>query len=497
MSTTPTTPRLSEVARHLVIPDGITTTVYARLKPRLAAMGVGFDRWQVGFSTAALGCRSDGKFAATIGGVCASIPSQVGKTYTVGNLLIAMCIEFPGLRVVWTSHHNRTTTNTFRAMQGMVRRRQIKPFMPVGGGVRTANGEQEIRFSNGSIIMFGAREHGFGRGMDAVDILVFDEAQILGIKALEDMVPATNQARNPHGALVFFIGTPPRPIDDGEAFTAKRKRALSGKAKDMFYVELSADKGASLDDLEQIAKANPSFPTRTPLESILRMKENIPDEGSQRREMMGIWDDDADLISRVIMADEWEATEVDAPPANGIKSLGVKFSADGSRVAVAGALRPTTGPIHVELVGDHSGAMSAGTAALADWIAGRWQNYAAIVVDGKSHAGAFVNALIDGGVSKRVIVTPTWPEVATSNAMLLEAVIQKQMTHLATEGQAVLDHSVEVSSKKIRGTEGAWSWDCPAEPGDAVPVGAASLALWGAKTSKRKPGRKTTVGGMT
>ena len=50
--------------------------------------------------------------------------------------------------------------------------------------------------------------YGFGRGMDAVDILVFDEAQILDIKALEDMVPATNQARKDLTFRMFMGGSP-------------------------------------------------------------------------------------------------------------------------------------------------------------------------------------------------------------------------------------------------------------------------------------------------
>ena len=113
----------------------------------------------------------------------ASIPRQIGKTFTVGNLLIAMALEYPKLRVAWTSHHNRTTTNTFRSMQGMVNRKMVAPHLAVNG-IRTANGEQEIRFRNGSIIMFGAREQGFGRGLDEIDVEVFDEAQILTLKAL-------------------------------------------------------------------------------------------------------------------------------------------------------------------------------------------------------------------------------------------------------------------------------------------------------------------------
>ena len=492
-STTPTTPRLSEAARHLVVPDGIKTSVFPRVYRRLKAVDVVFDPWQEGFGTVALGCRASGKYAATIGGVVASIPRQVGKTYTIGNLLIGLALEFPGMRIVWTSHHLRTTTNTFRSMQGMVRKRKIAPLL-AANGIRVANGEQEIRFSNGSIIMFGARSQGFGRGMDAIDIEVFDEAQILSIKALEDMVPATNQARHRHGALIFFIGTPPRPDDDGEAFTAKRAKALSGTATDMVYVEFSAERGASIDDRTQWPVMNPSYPHRTPLDSMLRMRENLPDEGSWRREAMGIWDE-RDSTPPVIAPGDWAATAVADPPGpDGIKSFGVKFSADGSRVAVVGAMKPRDGgPVHVELVGAHTGSMAAGTASLTAWLGERWRQTATIVVDGPSHAGAFVTMLREAGVPEKVITVPTWPQVATANAMLLESIVRREVTHLDSEGQSVLDDSVSASTKKLHGDKGAWSWLAMTEPGDEIPIAAASIALYGAKTTKRDPARKQSV----
>ena len=90
----------------------------------------------------------------------------------------------------------------------LVRRKAISRF--VDGEPRRANGQQEIVFVNGSRIMFGTRENGFGRGFDSVDIEVFDEAQILTERALDDMIPATNAAHNP---LIVYMGTPPKPSD--------------------------------------------------------------------------------------------------------------------------------------------------------------------------------------------------------------------------------------------------------------------------------------------
>ena len=169
-------------------------------------------------------------------------------------------------------------------MQGIAALPKVAPYV---NKVREANGQQEIRFNNGSRILFGARESGFGRGFTKVSILVFDEAQILGMKALEDMIPATNAAANP---LIFKIGTPPRPIDPGEAFGQARKEALAGERSDGMYVEFSADRNGDPDDRAQWRKANPSYPKRVNEAALLRMKRHLGPE-SFKREGLGIWDE--------------------------------------------------------------------------------------------------------------------------------------------------------------------------------------------------------------
>ncbi|QRZ10089.1 terminase [Mycolicibacterium austroafricanum] len=473
----------------MVIPDGITTSVWPRVQKRLTDAGVFFDLWQQGFSTAALGCRADGKYAATIGGVVASIPRQVGKTYTVGNLLIGLCLEFPGLRAVWTSHHNRTTTNTFRSMQSMVRRKGVAHHL-APNGIRTANGEQEIRFVNGSIIMFGAREQGFGRGMDAIDVEVFDEAQILTIKALEDMVPATNQARNPHGGLIFFIGTPPRPTDPGEAFTAKREKALkllaAGEFRatvgDQLYVELSADPSADPDDREQWRKANVSFPYRTPLESMLRMRENIPDDESWLREAMGIWPvHGGGLISPEMWS---ELKDVHSKPEDPV-SFGVYVNFDQSQAAIGVAGYRADGKIHVGVVPAATGE-SATSLPGTGWIAGRVKELAekwspcATVIDARSEAGALIEDVQALGVE---VATTTAVAMANACGRFLAAVKEDELRH---DGSPFLQASVCAGKK--RDLADAWAWDRKDRTSDITQLVAVTLALHGLIANGRQPG---------
>ena len=96
--------KLSDVARHLVIPEGIETIEWPALAEQLARMEWPLDPWQVGLCTVATGLRADGKYACGIGGMVLSIPRQVGKTYTIGGLVFALCMAKPDTLVLWTAH---------------------------------------------------------------------------------------------------------------------------------------------------------------------------------------------------------------------------------------------------------------------------------------------------------------------------------------------------------------------------------------------------------
>ncbi len=508
----PSTRPLSEIARHLVIPEGIVDSVWFDLEERFVEWRVEFDAWQDGLGQLTLGLRSDGKYAATVGGCTYSIPRQVAKTFIVGRTVFNLASQFDGLTALWTAHRTRTATQTFQKLAAFAQQKRVKPYLAPtrNDGIRSTNGEQEIEFRNGSRILFGAREQGFGRGFDEVDIEVFDESQILTEKALEDMVPAANQSRNPHGALLIFMGTPPRPVDPGEVMKARRRKALDGKPADVvvlergnaLYVETSSDPnvgragGPSLDDSEQIRKANPSYPHRTPQESIDRMRENLPSDEAWRREALGVWDSDQ-VGSRAISSTRWDATGVAAAPTDGVRSFGVAFSADGMRMSLGGAMKHDGG-VHLELVDAYAGAVEGGLAPLADWFvekdaAGvpRWRRLSMIVLSGQAGAHVLKQLLLEGHVAERRIHILNTPQYLQACGMLDDAMKttseEPPVTHLVAAGQAMLDDSVGVVDKDKRG-----GWSATTPDGNETPVEAISIALWAARTSKRKPAGERT-----
>lgn len=487
------TRRLSEVARHVVVPSGIVATGWPAVEAKCVEFGDEFDEWQRGAGQLILAKRADGSYAATIGGITLSIPRQVAKTFLVGRIVFALCVLFPGLRVIWTAHRTRTATNTFKALQGYARRAKVAPHV---ADIRRTNGEQEILFANGSVIMFGAREAGFGRGFDEVDVEVFDEAQILTEKALEDMVAATNQSRHPHGALLFFMGTPPRPVDPGEAFTLRRSEALEHKPEsapfgapvvgdEALYIECSADADADPDDRAQWARANPSFPNRTPLRSMLRLRKNLPAADSWMREALGVWDK-ATVIKPLVSRPSWRHLAIDEAPEGRIV-YGVKFSPDGQTVALSVAVRPNEGPVHVEGI-DHRSLME-GTKWLVEWLKTRKGRATRIVIDGKAGAGALVDALRAEGVQVSKLRRPTVDEVIAAHAGFVQAVVDGSVTHIEDD---TLEGSVAASGRRPIGKSGGWGF-VSINGSDVTLAESVVLAHWGASKAPRPSGDRKAV----
>jgi len=423
-----------------------------------------------------------------------SIPRQVAKTFLISRIVIALATLYPNTTILWTAHRTRTADQTFQELAGIVKRPGVRKYLKLGGrndGIRSANGQQEIAFANGSTIMFGAREQGFGRGFTKVDVEIFDEAQILSSAALEDMVPAANQSQLPHKALLFFMGTPPRPKDPGEEFSARRKAALEAKgvstepitvAGDALYCEMSADDnvgepgGPALDDIAQIEKANPSFPHRTPLVSIKRMRKQLTDDDSWRREALGVWDGDGVKLWQVVPKATWDALAI-APedaPQNGDIAFGVKFSVDVERVGVGVAIREAPGdPVHVEALGISR--IDEGFASLIDWLAEPSRHTGTrIVIDGRAGAEDLKNALLAAGVPQRIVTVASPGEAVAAHSAMTRSFAEGTLTHLAQPG---LNQAVEISQRRPIGSLGGYGWQAATEGGDVTAFDAVTLAL--------------------
>jgi hypothetical protein len=461
------TPRLSEIARHVIAPSGVTHTGWPAVEDTCRRLGWTFDPWQTGAGQLILSKRPDGAGGSVFGAdlVAVSIGRQVGKTFLFGAMTFALSLLTPGLTTIWTAHRAKTAKETFTSMLGMAAQERVAPHIVQ---VIRSRGDEAICFTNGSRILFGARESGFGRGFANVGILVFDEAQILTEAAMEDMIAAQNVAANP---LTILTGTPPRPRDPGEVFSTIRQEALAGESEGTLYIELSADRDADLLDRAQWRRANPSFPSRTPERAMLRMKKNLS-EDSFRREALGIWDE-VSVHKPLVSAQRWREM-ADVGPADGVRpdALGVDMS-HGRDIAVAGCWIDGE-QAHVELLWSGSD-----PSACVEWLVERAGRRVPVVIDQASPAGSLVPVLKP---KKCFVVTTSAANMAQACGLLENRITTDSLTHGAQK--RLTDAIMGARRRPIRDA-GGWALDRSDPTSSIYPIVAATLALFGATTHKR------------
>lgn len=462
---------LSEVARFVVPPAGITSTGWPSVRDTCHKLGWGFDGWQAGAGRLILSRRSDGMYAADT--IVISIPRQVGKTYLIACIIFALCLLNPGLKVIWTAHRKSTSAETFRSFDAMSKRPKVAPHVRQ---VLRGKGDESIWFNNGSSIEFGARESGFGRGRTDVDVLVFDEGQILPESTLEDMGATQNVAKNP---LTFVMGTPPRPKDDGEFFTLLRQEALDGDSDGTLYIETSADRGADPMDREQWRKANPSFPVRTTERAMLRLRKKLRSDDSWNREALGIWDE-VSKHQPIVTAARWREL-VDVGPAGAPNALGVDMS-HGLSISIGGCWIEGESA-HVEEVWS-----GVDVAAAIDWVAEVSGKRIEVVIDDVSPAAQMIPELKSRGVKVR----RSTARDMSKGCMLFETRTNSEaMSH---GGQDSVTAAVLGGRKRAISDAGGWGWDRRDPSVSIHQAVAVTLALLGAtENSKQRGGRATFV----
>lgn len=442
-------------------------------------MGLGLDPWQADLAGITWAETRDGALAAEV--VAMSIPRQAGKTYLVAAMVMAYAVKTAGVTIVWTAHHGTVMLETFASLRALIG--DGTPAKPYVKKVYSGAENRSILLTNGSRIVMKAREYGALRGVAKVNVLVLDEAQILTESALSDMLPTQNVAERP---LTIMMGTPPKPRDPGEVFTQQRAQALDaerhGEALEFAaWIEFSADEDADTDDKQQWRKANPSYPHRTPLRALNKLRRTLS-EDHFRREALGIWDDKS--TPAVIDPKSWALVQDQESVPVDRFVLAVDVSPDRSVASVALAGLRADGLVHVELDEQRDG-----VGWVPAWLEDRWAKnpIAAVVVDAKGPASSFVAELKRRKL--RVVVTNT-DDMANACADFFDAAMEGELRHT---GQPQLTRSLNSARKRSIGDR--WAWNRKSADSDITPIVSVTLAHWGVGSRRVRGRSKEKRGG--
>ena len=451
----------------------------------MTSYGLPLDEWQRTLVDCWLGTDGDGNYTVTSGGL--ALPRQNGKN---------VCLEareFYGLairgeRILHTAHQVRTGKQSFRRLAAIFTNPRYPELTDIVRNIRYTNGEEAIELDNGGRIEFSARSRQAARGFDGISLVVFDEAQELTDEQLEAIL-ATLAASTTGTRQILYTGTPPYPGCPGTVFRRRRTAILEAPGPHDAWHEWSvAGESAEEINTEDTAlwyAANPALGSRITEDFVREELISMRSDGFAR-ERLGWWSPVlTEATDCAIPAEAWDACVSDEEkPKTGKTAYGVKFTADGSEVCLCGAVIPAEGPARISIIARKPTGL--GTQWLADWLCARYGGAACVVIDGRNGADVLADKLSGVWKAKGSVVRPSVREVLAAVSGLTDAVSEQTVSWYRKH--AALRDSAVSSIKRPLG--GGWAFGGE----DSAPIEAAALALWGAKTSKREPGRKMRIG---
>lgn len=405
-----------------------------------------------------------------------SIPRQNGKTGLVQGRAEAGMLMF-NEQVIYTAHLQKTATETFEEMANFFESAALKKYVK---DIKTALGREQIILNSGARVKFLARTRNGGRGQHG-DLLIFDEAQELDVDAQASFIPAISASLNPQ---VIYCGTPPDPNVTGTVFRSIRDNAIEGKTTSTAWFEYSVKEIGDVHDQSRWALTNPALGTRILLSTIEGECEQMPPD-TFARERLGWWTPVAtQKIEYAIPKKVWDQCRSEEPKPEGKTAYGIKFSADGSEICLAGAVVPQNGKARISMIDRQS--TGRGTQWLADWLNERYAKASCVVIDGRNGADVLVDKIAETWRIKSSVIRPSAKDVVSAVGCLTDSLNEETVTWFY--GQDDLRESAITSVKRPIG--GGWGFGGE----NSLPIEAASLALWGAKTTKRDPTKVMRIG---
>ena len=414
-----------------------------------------------------------------------SVPRQNGKNAIIeARELYGLAVL--GEKILHTAHRVDTARKSFLRLVKYFEGPSANPDLAeMVVTIRRTNGQEAIILSNGGSIEFSSRVNGGARG-STYDVVIFDEAQELTDDQMESVMSTMAAAPSGNRQLIF-TGTPPSPVSPGTVFRNKRETAIDGKDSRCCWHEWSVAEIGDVTDRGRWYETNPGLGIRLD-EEFTEAELNTLKRDGFARERLGWWSDDEGGNPALSKA-SWNACGLDelpGPDEGDRIAYGLKFTVDGQSYALSAAVRNGSRPIIVECLFFEP--VPSGVGGIADWLIERKDTCALLVIDGKSHTAALERKLKDGGFPARGMRIASPADVSAAASMLKDAVDEGSVIH---GRQPALDDSAISAQKRQIGKDGAWGFGNGKKP--CAPIESASLALWAAKTTKRRPGRKAKL----
>lgn len=441
---------------------------------------------------------ADGSPAAQTIGI--SKPRQNGKSYSA-RYYAAYMADFEHRSVLYSAHHSSTTKKMFDALCNLFENPERFPdFAADVKRITRGRGYEGIYFKDwsdadgimhdGGCIEFSTRTNAGSRG-GTYSVIIVDEAQELTVDQQEGLLPVISAASDVKNKTQMpqqiYIGTPPGPACNGTVFRNMHGTAHAEAPCELWWLEWSIDSSDVVTKgnvLELARQTNPAMGYRIADDTILNEFEQMQPDGFAR-ERLGWWSPVIrERLDLAIPTEVWDECASDELKPEGKTAYGVKFTADGSTVCLCGAVIPKEGPARISLIDVKP--TGYGIQWLADWLNDRYKVASCVVIDGKNGVDVLVDRIAGTWRYKGSVIRPAAKDVIAAVSLIMNELSEKTVTWYRP--QNALRESAVTSIKRSIGQGWGFGGD------NSGPIEAAALALWGARQSKRDPGRKMKIG---
>jgi hypothetical protein len=396
---------------------------------------------------------------------CLIVPRQAGKS-TILMLRVLYGLFKLGEKIIFSAHQWVTAKALWKRTFAIIK---TTPWMwKHVAGHTCSQGRGTIELHSGAEVVFTTRSAHAGRGLDEIDLEIYDEAYDLTEADMAALSPTKMNASDPQ-TIYTSSAVNQDQHSSGHVLAAVRRRGRAGAESGLFFAEWMAPEGSGRADPDTWRQANPSYGVIA-TEKKLRAEFVKFSTPAGRKSFdceylgRGDWPEDPENFEAVLDPEVWSDMTDTAPSLRGQIALALDRTQDGCWI-IAAAQGTTDGRTHLEIgyyqAATHDEVVAYLLAVIAGW------DPCVLVIDRKSLAFAIVPKLIAAGIEPEVTGTA---QMAAACGGFYDDAVASLLSHT---GQKILTDSVETAEKhELPG--GDWVWSRRTSP-----LRAASLARWG------------------
>ncbi|MFE3060685.1 hypothetical protein, partial [Nocardia sp. NPDC059239] len=331
---------------------------------------------------------------------CLIVPRQAGKSLVLSLRVLYGMFKL-GENIVFSAQQWETAKSLWKRTWAIVK---STSWMRKRVASHTCSqGRGTIVLESGAQVVFTTRSANAGRGLDQVDLEIYDEAYDLTEADMAALSPTKMAADDPQ-TIYTSSAVNQEQHPNGKVLAAVRRRGLAGETG-LLFAEWMAPEHLDRTDPATWRTANPSYgviQTDKKLEAELRKFSTEAGRKSFDVEYLGRgdWPVDEDEVEPAVDLDWWDQLAETDVGVHGPRALAIEMSTDRQTCIVAAATRTKGRAERIRVEIGYYGPPAPVIARIVDLVE-RWDP-CAVVINSSSPAAALAAKLTEVGIEPEI-----------------------------------------------------------------------------------------------